>query len=184
MTARFTLFATLIVLLTALPHAQNSALKSGIDPANFDKSVRPQDDLFRYVNGTWLAKTELPADRAIYGTFVQLSDKAEADLYALIEELGGDKNKKPAAPRSRSATSTRASSTKRTSTAAGRRRSAPRRDRRDHDDHRDGGRCGQAVDAGPAGPVGGFIDADAGDPTKVALHSARAARRCPIATTT
>ena len=89
------LLALVVLVLSALPTAQQPALKSGLDPASFDKSVRPQDDLFRYVNGTWLAKTELPADKAIYGTFVQLSDKAEADLYALIEELAGDKNKKP-----------------------------------------------------------------------------------------
>ena len=41
--------------------AEQGALKSGLDPAQFDKTVRPQDDLFRYVNGGWLAKTEIPA---------------------------------------------------------------------------------------------------------------------------
>ena len=51
--------------------AQQSPLKSGLDPAGFDKSVRPQDDLFRHVNGAWLTKTEIPADRPVYGTFVQ-----------------------------------------------------------------------------------------------------------------
>ena len=44
-------------------------LTSGIDQANFDKTVRPQDDLFRAVNGAWLAKTEIPADRSDYGAF-------------------------------------------------------------------------------------------------------------------
>ena len=34
---------------------------SGIDTSNFDHSVRPQDDFFRYVNGGWLKKTEIPA---------------------------------------------------------------------------------------------------------------------------
>ena len=95
MNVRSLLTAAFAAGAVALAGAQQPALKSGLDPANFDKSVRPQDDLFRYVNGTWLAKTPIPADRAVYGTFVQLSDKAEADLYALIEELAGDKNKKP-----------------------------------------------------------------------------------------
>jgi len=75
--------------------AEQSPLKSGLEPAGFDKSVRPQDDLFRYVNGTWLTKTEIPADRPVYGTFVQLDERAEAHLYALIEELAGQPNKKP-----------------------------------------------------------------------------------------
>ena len=36
-------------------------LKSGLDLAGFDRSVRPQDDLYRFAGGTWLAKTPIPA---------------------------------------------------------------------------------------------------------------------------
>ena len=43
---------------------------SGIDRSGFDPSVRVQDDLFRAVNGEWLKKTEIPADKADYGTFI------------------------------------------------------------------------------------------------------------------
>ena len=60
---------------------------SGIEQANFDKSVRPQDDLFRAVNGAWLAKTEIPADRSDYGVFGILAEKAENDLREIIEKL-------------------------------------------------------------------------------------------------
>jgi hypothetical protein len=42
--------------------ADQAPLKSGLDPSGFDKAVRPQDDLFRHVNGAWLTKTEIPAD--------------------------------------------------------------------------------------------------------------------------
>ena len=88
--------ATGLALAVSVAVAQQpAALKSGIDTTTFDKTVRPQDDLFRYVNGGWLAKTEIPSDRASYGAFTQLSDKAEQDLFLLIEELAGDKNKKP-----------------------------------------------------------------------------------------
>lgn len=61
-------------------------LVSGIDTAGFDTAIRPQDDFFRYVNGTWLANTEIPADKSNYGAFNALSDKAEADLRVIIEE--------------------------------------------------------------------------------------------------
>ena len=64
---------------------QPQALSSGIDTANFDKSVRPQDDLFRYVNGHWLETTEIPADKSNYGAFSALADQAEKDLRAIIE---------------------------------------------------------------------------------------------------
>jgi predicted metalloendopeptidase len=62
------------------------ATRSGIEIANLDPSVRPQDDLFRYVNGTWLATAEIPADRALQATFNVLADEAEAGLRELIEE--------------------------------------------------------------------------------------------------
>lgn len=51
-----------------------------------DRGVRPQDDLFRHVNGGWLNKTEIPADKASYGAFDMLYDKSQADLRAIIEE--------------------------------------------------------------------------------------------------
>jgi putative endopeptidase len=60
--------------------------RSGVDPDGFDKAVRPQDDFFRHVNGGWIGRVEIPADRALYGSFVQLLEKSEADLRAIIGE--------------------------------------------------------------------------------------------------
>mgnify|MGYP006274307555 CR=1 FL=1 len=37
-------------------------IKPGLDLSNFDHSIRPQDDIFRYVNGTWLRDVEIPSD--------------------------------------------------------------------------------------------------------------------------
>lgn len=63
-----------------------AALGSGIELANMDTSVRPQDDFFRYVNGAWLASTEIPADRTTTGVVMDLRDKAREDVRAIIEE--------------------------------------------------------------------------------------------------
>ncbi|NIZ92417.1 M13 family metallopeptidase [Kineococcus rubinsiae] len=52
----------------------------------FDETVRPQDDLFRHVNGHWLATTEIPDDRAVDGAFIRLRDEAEAQSRAIVEE--------------------------------------------------------------------------------------------------
>jgi predicted metalloendopeptidase len=59
---------------------------SGIDLAAMDRSVRPQDDFFRFVNGAWLARTPIPPDRASYGSFEALYDRTEADLRAIVED--------------------------------------------------------------------------------------------------
>ncbi|HEX7375204.1 MAG TPA: hypothetical protein VF277_09520, partial [Steroidobacteraceae bacterium] len=59
---------------------------SGLLLQNFDRSVRPQDDLYRFVNGTWMEKTDIPADKPLYGSFVVLQDGAEKNLKAIAEE--------------------------------------------------------------------------------------------------
>jgi putative endopeptidase len=57
-----------------------------VDVSELSADVRPQDDLFRYVNGRWLAESEIPEDRAVYGSFHVLADEAEQDLRAIVEE--------------------------------------------------------------------------------------------------
>jgi len=59
-------------------------LKSGLDLTGFDRSVRPQDDLYRFAGGGWLAKTEIPADRSNYGSFIILDDQAQAEVKELV----------------------------------------------------------------------------------------------------
>ena len=66
--------------------AQAVTLKSGIEIANMDKTIRPQDDFYRYVNGTWLDKTVIPEDKSSYGAFTALADKSRKDVKAIIEE--------------------------------------------------------------------------------------------------
>jgi putative endopeptidase len=68
------------------PSPDGKALVSGIDRSNFDASIRPQDDLFRHASGAWLKSAEIPAERSLYGAFVELADKAEADLRKIIED--------------------------------------------------------------------------------------------------
>jgi putative endopeptidase len=51
-----------------------------------DPSVAPGDSFFRFVNGNWLAKTEIPADRSSYGMFTKLSEEASKRTRELIEQ--------------------------------------------------------------------------------------------------
>src|SRR5687768_5044287 len=63
-----------------------STLRSGVYLSNLDKTVRPQDDFYRFVNGHWLANTTIPADRSNYGAFSLLEDGAEENLKTILEE--------------------------------------------------------------------------------------------------
>ncbi|MCZ6912404.1 MAG: hypothetical protein O7F72_06320, partial [Proteobacteria bacterium] len=78
---------------TDQPVVADKALTSGIEPANFDTTVRPQDDFYRYANGTWLENTQIPEDKSNYGSFTALADGAEENLRVLIEEAAADENK-------------------------------------------------------------------------------------------
>jgi putative endopeptidase len=61
-------------------------LASGIELDELDAEVRPQDDLFRHVNGKWIARTEIPADKARYGSFYILAEQAEQAVREIVEE--------------------------------------------------------------------------------------------------
>ncbi len=61
-------------------------LTSGIAHDELDEAVRPQDDLFRHVNGKWIERTDIPADKARYGSFLVLHEEAEQAVREIIEE--------------------------------------------------------------------------------------------------
>jgi len=61
-------------------------LASGIPMDELDPGIRPQDDLFRHVNGRWIERTEIPADRARDGAFRVLAEEAENAVREIAEE--------------------------------------------------------------------------------------------------
>jgi predicted metalloendopeptidase len=46
-----------------------------------DKTVKPANDFFRYVNGTWLDNTEIPSDRTRWGSFDELRQRQTQMLW-------------------------------------------------------------------------------------------------------
>jgi len=59
-------------------------MRSGLDPTHIDQSIRPQDDLFRFMNGKWLKESTIPADRASDGAFYWLYEQAEKQVKQII----------------------------------------------------------------------------------------------------
>lgn len=70
-------------------------LQSGIDKTGFDTSVRPQDNFFRAINGKWVDKTEIPADRSFWGSFVALANEADENLHRIVTACADAKNNPP-----------------------------------------------------------------------------------------
>ncbi len=65
---------------------EEATLISGLVLENMDTSVHPGDDFFRYMNGGWVDRTEIPADKARYGGFGILRDESQERVRDIIEE--------------------------------------------------------------------------------------------------
>jgi len=68
-------------------------MKSGIDLTQMDTTVKPQEDFYKYMNGTWLTEFEIPADKSNYGAFTKLDDEAQVNLRTIIDESAATENK-------------------------------------------------------------------------------------------
>ena len=64
--------------------AEEVALTSGVTVENMDTSVKPGEDFNAYVNGTWIANTEIPADKPSYGNFRVLRDESQDAVKEII----------------------------------------------------------------------------------------------------
>ncbi|WP_169583627.1 MULTISPECIES: M13-type metalloendopeptidase [Microbacterium] len=62
------------------------APRSGLALDELSADIRPQDDLFRHVNGAWLERTDIPEDKARWGSFHLIAEQAEKDVHAIVEE--------------------------------------------------------------------------------------------------
>lgn len=58
----------------------------GVAIQDLDRSVKPGDDFYRFANGDWIKRTEIPPDRAAVGVFTELGDRANQQTVTLIEE--------------------------------------------------------------------------------------------------
>jgi len=74
-----------------LTRAQSGAAKPkygafGFDATGVDQATKPGDDFFRYANGAWVDRTEIPADKPAYSLRLQMTDLTEQRLHDLMEE--------------------------------------------------------------------------------------------------
>lgn len=76
-----------------------SALPKPIDLNNFDLSVKPSDDFYKYVNGNWLKNNPIPHGNSSWGTFSIVRQQQAEILKSLIEEIAKDNSTAPGSER-------------------------------------------------------------------------------------
>src|SRR5690349_676047 len=92
------LYRSLLILVAAAPlaHAADAPptkLKYGtwgFDLSGMDTKTKAGDDFFRYANGTWIDKTQIPPDKPAYSLRLAMTDLTEQRLKDLLEAAGAN----------------------------------------------------------------------------------------------
>ena len=62
----------------------------GYDPSAMDSSVKPGDDFWAYVNGTWNQRAQIASDRTSTGYGVKLTEAAEVNVRSILDAMAKD----------------------------------------------------------------------------------------------
>ncbi|MBI5216628.1 MAG: M13 family metallopeptidase [Ignavibacteriae bacterium] len=79
------LFFTALSFLVSVSFAQKP-----IDTQNFDISVKPTDDFFLYVNGTWMKNNPIPPDQSRWGSFSEVQERNFKILHEILDEAAAN----------------------------------------------------------------------------------------------
>ena len=65
--------------------------KRGFDVANMDKTCKPCDDFYKYVNGGWMKKNAIPPQYPAWGPDQIMFERTEARLHDILEAAAANK---------------------------------------------------------------------------------------------
>ena len=88
--SKATLWASLSLLVACGNPPKETLSKTeekGLDISAMDTSVRPQDDFYNYVNGSWMKTAKIPADKTSWGTYYMLDDITETNCLSILDDL-------------------------------------------------------------------------------------------------
>jgi putative endopeptidase len=98
MKVRSVLFVSVLLIVAALaqPSGKPQYGAWGLDTEGADFKTKPGDDFFRYANGAWLDRVQIPADKSAYSLRLAMTDLTEQRLHDLMEETATKADPKPA----------------------------------------------------------------------------------------
>ncbi|MBQ0117962.1 MAG: M13 family peptidase [Flavobacterium sp.] len=81
-----------MILFSCGKETEDDGKVHGIHLEYMDKTVKPGDDFFKYVNGAWFEKTEIPADKSSWGSFDELAQNTDLDVLSILKEAASNKD--------------------------------------------------------------------------------------------
>src|ERR1043165_6599396 len=87
---------TLAVALAVSTPAYAAGQASGVDTSTCDRSVRPQDDFYQFVNSYWIRRAEMPPYMGTWSRGFELQVRIYSDVRAILERLGSDRSTRDA----------------------------------------------------------------------------------------
>ncbi len=82
---KISLSALMLTSLFSIAFAQTK--QAALELTYMDTSVRPQDDFYNYVNGTWMKTAKIPADKPSWGSFTQLRETTDNNSLGLLDNI-------------------------------------------------------------------------------------------------
>lgn len=82
---KISLSALMLASFFSMTSAQTK--QAALDLNYMDTSVRPQDDFYSYVNGTWMKTAKIPADKPSWGSFNQLRETTDNNSLLLLDNI-------------------------------------------------------------------------------------------------
>jgi len=67
--------------------ASSFAQDKGLELQHMDTSVRPQDDFYNYVNGSWMKTAQIPSDKSTWGSFNKLAEDTDNNSMSILNSL-------------------------------------------------------------------------------------------------
>jgi len=61
--------------------------EKGLELSAMDTSLRPGDDFYNYVSGSWMKTTKIPADKPAWGSFYMLMEKTDEQCLSILDDL-------------------------------------------------------------------------------------------------
>jgi len=89
------LFATVTLLRAADPPEKPQYGTWGFDLDGADTSTKAGDDFFRYANGKWIDKTQIPPDKPAYSLRLAMTDLTDKRLHEMMETFGAKPADRP-----------------------------------------------------------------------------------------